>query len=219
MEPKGIESEDVWRVKIFLSLKNNKLLLATLFFFLLINTAYFWEWRSSLLSIALLLILLAGYILLSIAIIVQIFSAVEEKFKNRARIILITVMAIVLILTYCKPNGIIDFENWEGKILLVADREGAANCTTTLKLNSNNKISVRIVCFGISKISGDYTVKNDTIFFSNYSKGRHEFNYQFALIRKNETQNKKILGELLLFTDMTDKHPDNLLITKNELNK
>ena len=128
-------------------------------------------------------------------------------------------MAVVLLLTYWKPNGVIDFENWEGKDLLVADREGAANCTTTLKLKSNNKISVRIICFGISKISGTYAVKNDTIFFSNLSKGRHDFNYQFALIRKIETQNKKILGELVLFTDMTDKHPDNLLITKNELNK
>ena len=74
-----------------------------------------------------------------------------------------------------------------------------------------------MVCFGISKIFGTYIVRNDTIFFSNLSKGRHDFNYQFALVRKIETQNKKIVGELVLYENIMDKGPNSLWIIKNEL--
>lgn len=200
-------------------MKTNKLLIAVLIFFLIINTTYFWDWRSGFLSVVAFVFIVLGYVIFPLVVIFQIILAVREKFKLKRRVILITVMAVILLLTYWKPKGIIDFENWEGKDLLIADREGAANCTTTLRLKSNNKISVKMVCFGISKISGTYTVQNDTIFFSNLSEGRHDFNYKFALIRKIETQNKKILGELVLFENIMDKDPHSLLIIKNEINK
>ena len=198
-------------------MKNHKLLIAVLVFFLIINTTYFWEWRSGFLSVVAFIFIVLGYIIYPLVFIFQIILAIREKFKLRRRIILITAITLVLLLTYWKPRGIINFENWEGKDLLVADREGAANCTTTLRLKSNNKISVKMVCFGISKIFGTYIVRNDTIFFSNLSKGRHDFNYQFALVRKIETQNKKIVGELVLYENIMDKGPNSLWIIKNEL--
>ena len=200
-------------------MKRNKLLLATLFFFLLVNTGHFWEWRYGFLWLVLFIITIIGYIFFPVALLIQIYLIVKEKFKNRRRVILVAVLAIVLMLTYWKPTGLINFEQWEGKDLLVAEREGSANCFTKLKLKANNTFIERSICFGIGKISGSYQIKNDTIFFSNtHIEGDGKY-YQFAVIKKSESQNKKIIGELVLYNEIADTNPHRLWIIKNELNK
>ena len=128
-------------------------------------------------------------------------------------------MSIVLSLTYWKPTGLINFDKLEGADLLIAEREGVANCTTRLRLKTNNKFNERSICFGISKISGNYFIKHDTIFFSDKKLERNKKYYQFAVIEKTKSQNEKIIADLVLYNSLTDNDPNRLWITKNDLIK
>ena len=120
-------------------------------------------------------------------------------------------MSLVIGLTIYKPFGLINFDKIEGKDLLVAQREGAANCMTTLKLKENRNFVERSVCFGVDKTNGTYDLKNDTIWFSNISRG-NEF-YKFGVIVELENERE----EIVLYHHVNDTMPLNLFVNKNEL--
>lgn len=148
-----------------------RLLIFILIFFMLINTSYFWEGKLFGLSLLVILILAIVYIVLIIIALVQLVLVIKERFKNRLRNIVLAVSVSVVILVALFPRGIIRYDLLESDVLLLASREGAANCTIALKLRKNNTYSVRNVCFGITETSGDYTLKGDTIFFDSEKYG------------------------------------------------
>ena len=197
----------------------NKILLLTAFILLLIvNTAFFWEGKLGSFAMVLSLILVVVYGVLITSLLYQIYLAIQEKFKSTQRLISISIAAVVLVLIYFKPYGIINFEKLQGNDLLIAEREGAANCYTTLKLKENNKFSEKSICFGVSEITGKYSIKGDSIFFSDVQLGRDKSEYyQFAVIKQSASENKKIIGELKRFMNYSDTLPHELWITKNEL--
>jgi len=103
--------------------------------------------------------------------------------------------------------------------LLIAQREGAANCMTTLKLKEDNTFIERNVCFGVTETKGKYRLSGDTIYFENVSLGRHvkKF-YQFAVIVDKE-QEGKYSGDLVRYENYSDTTGIPLWISKNELKK
>lgn len=125
-------------------------------------------------------------------------------------------MTTVLILTFLKPNGLINFDKLSGNDVLVAQREGVANCMTTIKLKENKTFRERIVCFGVSDIKGTYELKNDTIFFKNIEFGRYnnEF-YEFAVIKSSNNNT----FSLTKYKNKNDTIGYELLVVKNELNE
>jgi hypothetical protein len=186
----------------------------------LVNTTYYWEGKLGLFSIPAFVLLVVVYLGLAIALLRQIYFSVKEKFKQKQRFILIGLLTIVLLLTYFKPLGIVDFDKFEGNDVLIAEREGAANCLTTLKLKDDYTFRERIGCFGVSEIKGTFRVVNDTIYFDNIQLGRHEESfYKFAVIKPTKFDNPKILGDLMRYKDLTDTVGHFLWITKNELSK
>jgi hypothetical protein len=83
--------------------------------------------------------------------------------------------------------GLVDFDKLEGDELLVAEREGSANCMTVLKLKDDLSFRERNVCFGVTETTGTFHIQNDTIFFSNVNLGRHEGEfYKFAVIKPSQ---------------------------------
>jgi len=201
-------------------LKNKGLYITTIIFFLLVNTTYYWEGKLGLFAIPAFILLVAVYLGLAIALLRQIYFAVKEQFKQSHRFILIGLLTTVLLLTYFKPLGIVDFDKFEVTDILVAEREGAANCLTTLKLKDDYTFRERIGCFGISEIKGTYRVANDTIYFDNIELGRQEESfYKFAVIKSTKFDNSKIFGDLIRYKDLTDTVGHFLWITKNDLNK
>lgn len=201
-------------------MKNKGLYITTIIFFLLVNTTYYWEGKLGLFAIPAFILLVAVYLGLAIALLRQIYFAVKEKFKQSHRFIFIGLLTTVLLLTYFKPLGIVDFDKFEGTDILVAEREGAANCLTTLKLKDDYTFRERIGCFGISEIKGTYRVANDTIYFDNIELGRQEESfYKFAVIKSTKFDNSKIFGDLIRYKDLTDTVGHFLWITKNDLNK
>jgi hypothetical protein len=173
-------------------LKNKGLLITTIIFFIIVNTTYYWEGKFGLFAFPAFLVLVVVYLGLAISLVIIIFLAVKEKLVYKSRLLLIGLLTIVLALTFYKPFGLINFDKLEGDNLLIAEREGAANCMTTLKLKDDFTFRERTVCFGITEIKGNYHLQNDTIFFDNVSVGRHEDEfYKFAVIEPSKFNKDK----------------------------
>jgi len=191
----------------------------TLIFFLLTNTTYFWQgylgpWAMH----ATVLLALLGLALMVIAL-KQFNEGIKEKFKNRQRLFLLTILTTVLILSVVYPRGIIDFDKLQGTDVLIATREGAANCTTILALKGNGKFYVENICFGVYKASGTYTMQNDTIKFK-YTGDRDSLAvYSFAIIKPKALTDKTDLFDIYLFKNDGDSLPLGLDILKNNMEK
>ena len=201
-------------------MKNKGLLITTIIFFLTVNTTYYWEGKLGVFAFPAFLILVVIYLGLGITLIRQVYLLVKEKFSNKNRVILIGLLAITLTMTFLKPFGLIDFDKLEGNNVLVAEREGAANCMTTLKLKDDFTFRERSVCFGVSEIKGDFHIENDTIFFDNVSLGRHENEfYKFAVIEPSKFNKDGKHFDLKRYKSLTDTTGHELWITINDLNK
>ncbi len=150
----------------------------------------------------------------------QFFLAIKEKFNDRQRLLIIGVLTTVLALAFFKPEGLINFNRLEENDILIALREGAANCMTIFKLKENNKFTEKSVCFGMTEIKGDYILKNDTIFFENVKLGRGEDEfYKFAIIRPSKFNKDNDHFDLIRYKNLSDTTGHELWITKNDLYK
>ena len=202
------------------TLKNKGLYIATIIFFLLVNTTYYWESKMGMFAMVTFLLLILYFLVLTVLLLGQTFFAIREKLKNRQRLFLIGLMTVVLGLSFFYPGGIMNFELFESESLLIAQREGAANCRTVLKLKKNNKFSEKSICFGVSETSGEYRIENDTIFFHNITYGRHESDYfQFAVFKETEGKDGKAFSSLVRFKNIEDTTGMELLVIKNNLTK
>lgn len=200
-------------------MKRKGLLIATIIFFLLVNTTYFWEGKMGIFAMLTFVFLIVYFLVLTVVLLGQLYHSIQEKFANKQRLGLIGLMTFVLLLTFLYPNGLINFEKLESDNLLVAQREGAANCMTTLKLKENKTFIERNVCFGVTETKGKYRLSNDTIYFENVSLGRHENEfYEFAVV-VDKKQEGKYLGDLVRYKNHYDTTGIPLWITKNELKK
>jgi len=205
---------------LFKAVKKYRILTIALIFFLIINTQYFWESKLGIYAIPLALILFITFVGFGIILFYELYLVLREKFRNKTKFISIGGVSIVFILSFFYPFGVINFQKFEVKDLLIAEREGSANCLTILKLKANNKFVENSFCFGMIEVRGEYSIKGDSIFFSKVKSGRGKDEYyQFAVIERSEFQNDKTLTELKQFKNYNDTLPQFLFITKNELNK
>jgi hypothetical protein len=201
-------------------LKNKGLIITTIIFFLLVNTTYYWEGKLGLYAFPTFIFLAILFVGLIIALLRQIYFILKEKFTKRHRLYLVGLLTIVLSLTVYKPFGLVDFDNLEGGDLLIAEREGAANCMTTLKLKDDLTFRERNVCFGVGEIKGSYHLQNDTIYFDKVQFGRHENEfYEFAVVTPSKFDKDETHFNLTRYKNMSDTVGHELWITKNELFK
>jgi hypothetical protein len=199
-------------------MKYKGLTISAVVFFLIVNTSYLWQPKIGILAVPFFLLMIGAYFILAGLLIAQLLFATRERFSNRPRLLTIVLLTTVLTLTLLKPAGLINFEKLEGKDLLVAQREGAANCMTTFKLKENNKFTERSVCFGTTEVKGNFKQIGDTLFFSNVSMGRGESNYyEFALIRPSDSRSGNMLGNLVQYKSKNDSTGNEIWIVKNEL--
>ena len=198
--------------------KASKTLIATIIFFLLANTADFWEGSLGVFSMLSFLVLIIFFITLATLLIKQLLLAITESFKEKNRIYLITFMSFVLITSFIYPRGLINYNTFN-KPSFIAQREGAANCRASLYLYSNTKFMERRVCFGISLTKGNYLIKNDTVYFENVSVGRHSNKFfDFGIINNTEKHGHSI-KKINMFQNKFDTTGYSLMVTKDELKR
>ena len=125
-------------------MKQKRLVISTLLLFLIVNTISLWDGKLGFLAFPFFLLLVVVYLILVVLVFRQLFFAIRKKLKDKQKLGVIGALTIVLTLTFLKPNGLINFDKFQGKDLLVAEREGAANCMTTLKLKENNPFTERL---------------------------------------------------------------------------
>jgi len=201
-------------------MKKYGLLIATIIFFLIVNTSYYWEGKLGLFAFPSFILLILIYIGLGISLFRQLYLIIKEKFDNKLRLITIGLLVFVLIITFLRPNGLINFDKLEGGDILVAEREGAANCMTTLKLKDDYTFKERNVCFGVTETKGDYYIKNDTIYFDNINIGRHiDEYYSFGVVKPSKFSKDGKHFDFVRYKSLTDTLGHELWITKNEMNK
>ncbi|WP_430401186.1 hypothetical protein [Flavobacterium sp.] len=199
-------------------MKNKGLITTTIIFFIIVNTSYYWKGKLDFYAFPTFLILFILFLVLNIALIRQIYFAFKDKFKDKKRIVTIGLLITVLTLTFLKPFGFINFEKFEAKNILIAEREGVAGCMTTLKLKENNEFTAKSVCFGMTETKGNYKIKNDTIYFENIKLGRGEKEfYEFAVIKPLKFQNDIKHFELLSYKSKKDTIGHGLKVILNEL--
>ena len=197
-------------------MKNKGLIISTILFFLIVNTNYFWEGKLGIVAFPVFLILVLVFIVLSILLLGQLIKGIKERFSDKTRNVTIGIIATILILIFLKPNGLINFDKFNGTDILIAQREGAANCMTTIKLKENMTFRERSVCFGVTEIKGTYELRNDTIFFENIEYGRNENKfYEFAVIKPSKINTDKF--DFVRFKNKNDTIGNELWIVKNEL--
>jgi hypothetical protein len=127
-------------------LKSKGIIITTIVFFLLVNTTYYWEGKLGLFAIPAFMLLAVAALGLAIVLVRQLYFSSKEKFKQKQRLLVIGLLVSVLLLTFFWPLGIIDFDKLAGKDKLVAEREGSANCMTTLKLKEDYTFRELSVC-------------------------------------------------------------------------
>lgn len=199
-------------------MKYKGLLIATSIFFILVNTAYFWEGKLGGYAFFSFFGMIVFFIILTVLLTRQILFAFKEKFHNRKRLFAIAFVSLVLFLALILPEGVINFDKLEGNDVLIAGREGSANCTTTLKLKENNKFIEKRICFGITEVHGNYQIKNDTIYFENVKTDRDENEfYSFAVIEPSLFSPNQNKFDIVRYKNINDTTGDILLIVKNEL--
>lgn len=215
------ENDNTLAVKIKTThLKDKKLILTAIAFLLVLNTSYYWQGKLGFWALLVFLILFVVFVVLGILVVVEIYNALIEKFKDKNKVLKIGIVLPILLLTFFYPFGLIDFEKFEGNVILIAQREGVANCMTTLKLKDNNKFKEKSVCFGINEIKGNYNFKNDTIFFENGNLPIENDDYfKFAIIRPSKLFRDNKHLALVRFKSIQDTIGDELYIEKNELTK
>lgn len=200
-------------------MKSKKLIVTTIIFFLTVNTTYYWEGKIGIFLIPVLLILIVMYLGLVLLLLTQISILISENFTNKSRLINVILLALVLTLTFFYPLGLFDFDKLEGENILIAEREGSANCMITLKLKDNFTFKSRSVCFGVTETKGEYHLQNDTIYFDNTNLQSHgnEF-YAFAVIEPSKFGKDGENFNLQCYSDLTDTVGFELQIIKNEIN-
>jgi hypothetical protein len=106
-----------------------------------------------------------------------------------------------LIVVYLFPGGIVDIDKLQSKDILVAFREGVANCRITVRLKENKKFIIEEVCFGIDKVSGSYNRINDSTIKLNYKCHNCHFSqYDYIIISVKDIENKKVAWLRMLNT-------------------
>lgn len=183
------------------------LLTLTIVFFLLLNTHYFWSVYLGILDLFAILFLFMFFLFLTGLFLYQFIKSIREKFRTRQRNVLIICMILVLGLTVYKPSGLIPFSELQGTDLFIAEREGAANCMTTLRLKNRGNFIEERICFGAGRVTGTYRWKNDTVWFSKGS-GYYAFGVM-AFIAKHKCIN--------LYKSRKDRNPLWLLVVKDDL--
>ena len=136
---------------------------AAIVFFLVVNLMQLWEGLLGGFAFLMFLGLLVAWLGLLAVLGWQLMISSRERFSDRSRIIANCVIAAVLLATFLFPHGVVDFEQFRSKAVLVAYREGVANCGTTLKLREDKTFSYRVVCFGVDESTGTYNLSADSI--------------------------------------------------------
>ncbi|MCJ8208894.1 hypothetical protein MUY27_04185 [Mucilaginibacter sp. RS28] len=197
-------------------MKTKNLLITAIILFLITNTSYYWESWCGIFLIPLTLILIIVFLVLVVKVVFRLFSVLKGGLSRSQEMTHLIVSILLLTICVVKPAGIINFESMEGEDVLVASREGVANCFSTLKLKKDGCFYFKSICFGVEKAAGNYAVKGDTVMFK--WPGNRGMYFIYGILDPDSAINgTKNSTHFLLYKTRKDTTPYMLLVVKNKL--
>jgi len=184
---------------------------------LAVNTAFLWDKLPGGWDFLLFLILGCVWFVLLCVFVLKVFGLIIDRFSDRNNIVSVVIIAASLVFSFLFPTGLVRSEFNSKPAVLVASREGVANCKTTLKLYEGSEFVLRSACFGIHDQSGTYEIIGDTvkmIFEKMTSAGVIS---TYAIINRAESGSSAFWGNLFLFQIPSDSIPLTMHISKMEL--
>lgn len=198
---------------------SKKAIIISILFFLLVNTSYFIENLSGLWDFLVAILILLGFPVLSVILIGQLYKLFKEKASNKSRIVSSFILLVTLILTGLFPTGLVNYENLLGEDLLIASREGAANCQMVMKIKKNGTFIHTSLCFGVDRWTGRHEIKGDTIKFKYTDTAKLANKFAYGLIKFKESNEQVKSGRLLLFNEQNDTIGYPMTLTYIDINK
>ena len=181
----------------------SKSVIVALILLVAVNTAFAWEQLPLGWDFLFTLFLAFIWLLTLLIFLWKLVTFVQNANKEREYGINLIILGSVLLFCFLFPLGIIKSSDFDSEPYLIASREGAANCTTTITLGIDSSFVQRSVCFGVEKQTGTYTIKNDTVFLS----FRNDENRRFGVIEWNEDQKKDDYGYLNYYGKLPNDKP------------
>lgn len=200
-------------------MKKYLIIISSIIFFLLVNSSRLWEKLPGLWDLFLSGLLFIGFIILAIILIVQSVKLIKNRFTQKLTIINCILLSTVLFLTVIFPFGLIDFNKFEEPNLILAQYEGSANCTTTLKIKDSDRFIQRSICFGVDEYYGKYEIIGDTIKLYYDKKSSFDSEYAFGVIMLDSNQTDKKIGRIIYYRDTADDNPLPMRILEYKLSK
>lgn len=148
---------------------------------------YFISYVPGAYTIGVLIIGVGLWIALFGIFIYQIIKYAIEVPKQNERLIFITLILVLNLVSFANPFGIVDWEKHEGKNILVAEMVGTANCRTIITLKNNNRLKYTSRCFGEDFYFGTYTIKNDTLYLDLEENVGFMDKSSYAILIKSQT--------------------------------
>lgn len=148
------------------------------------------------------------FIALIILVIIGWYKTSNYPSKSH-KIVLVSILVLMGLIIY-KPRGFITDELIYGEDVLYANSEGVASCTQSLSFKKDGKFLNKSVCFGTNREVGNYTYRNDTIYFDSLEKTQ----YKFGVIHRNDS-----ILEMFLKQPLTDNDFDSTQFKNEHIQK
>lgn len=157
------------------------------------------------------------YIFLLFVMVQQVYLLVKERFRDWQRIVGACFLLFVILITYFKPTGLIDFYRVSATEVLVARSGGTADCMTLLRLTSDNRFVEQNRCFGNTEIRGRYERSGDTLFFMDVDMGAFDNNYYLYAVIKSSGEKGPGEIKLIRYVNERDQEGQALEVIKSSL--
>jgi len=197
----------------------HKSVIASIFLLTAVNTAFLWERLPSLWDLGIFIALMFIWVVLGFVLLLKIGGILIDRFKNKRQIVSSSVIGIVLLLTFLYPNGIVRPENFEDPPVMIAQREGVANCSTTIVLKDDLRFKETSACFGVDRSEGSYQINGDTVKLQFDNESNFGSTETFAIIELNPDTSKSWIGSLIYYRNYGDTIPLTLNLTKLQKEK
>ncbi len=164
----------------------DKYVITSIALFVLIQTSYFWEKWIGFLLFPISLLIIVTFIVLVVNLFSKLWALLKNKFRNKKLLSSFIIQAVILPLTIFFPFGMINFNDFEAKDIILAFREGVGGCGSHLKFKVDKTYIDKEVCFGSFERSGKYEIKGDTITFLSGSEN------DYAVIKRGKVENELV---------------------------
>ena len=199
-------------------MKNKSIIIASIFFFLLLKTSFLWEKLPGLWDMGIMAVLITGFFILKVVLLVQLVLVIKYKFRNKEKNINTLVLAVVLLTSFLFPYGVGEVITSEEPNVIFAQYEGVANCTETLKIRKNRKFIHTSICFGVDEYKGTCLIVGDTIKLQYEDEAPFFSKLAHGIIKLDSTNSETDKGLLLYYRNLNDKKPIPLMIAQYDLN-